>query len=40
MTAHGPVVLDEVRALAAAAAHDGVVDVAYRSEAYLARRPG
>lgn len=40
VAAHGPVVLDEVRALAAAAAHDGVVDVGYRSEAYLARRPG
>lgn len=27
-------------ALAAAAAHDGVVDAAYHSEVYLARRPG
>lgn len=39
VAAHGPVVLDEVRALAASAAHDGVLDVAYRSELSLAHRP-
>ncbi len=38
--AHGRVVLDEVRALAASAARDDVLEVAYRSELYLARTPG
>ncbi|HEY0187719.1 MAG TPA: class I SAM-dependent methyltransferase [Cellulomonas sp.] len=38
VTAHGARMLDEVRALAAAAAHDGDVEMAYRSELYFARR--
>ncbi|GAA4625795.1 class I SAM-dependent DNA methyltransferase [Cellulomonas oligotrophica] len=39
VAAHGPSVLHEVEALAESAAFGGVVDVAYRSEGYLAHKP-